>query len=94
MPPTNPSYEPRHTSLPLLDILSWTPDDRSREFQSSALKRATLAMMKRNAIIFAGNYLRSHPDPALLARIHQLAADPSEPDIVRATARTVVAAHS
>ncbi len=91
MPFANPSYKSRLTSLPLLDILSWSPDDRSREFQSSALKRATLAMMKRNAVIVAGNLLRGDPSAALRIRIEQLATDAAEPEVVRTTAQKVLA---
>lgn len=49
------AYEPRNTSFDLLEILGWTEDDRRRAFQSSALKRATLDMFKRNAAIALHN---------------------------------------
>ncbi len=49
------TYAPRHSSLPLNDVVQWTSDDRSRAFRKSAMKRATLDMMKRNASIALGN---------------------------------------
>jgi epoxyqueuosine reductase len=90
MPRPNPSYTPRHSSLPLLNILSWTPADRSSTFQASALKRATLTMMKRNAIIAAGNLLRHQASPPLVNRLRSLADDPAEDDLVRTAARDVL----
>jgi epoxyqueuosine reductase len=83
----NPAYVPRHESLPLLDVLGWTPSDRSSALQGSAMKRATLAMMKRNALIVAANHLARHEDDELRERLAQIAEDPAEPAMVRDTAR-------
>lgn len=87
----HPDYHPRHSGLRLLDVLGWSEDARRRQFAGSALRRATLAMMKRNALIVAGNRLRRHDDDALRRRIEAIAADAREPDLVRATARDVLA---
>lgn len=84
------AYAPRTTSLPLADVLQWTGADRERAFSTSAMKRATLAMMKRNAIIAAGNAVRAGTGAALLARVRSLAADQAEPELVRATAAQVL----
>ncbi|MCC6951066.1 MAG: tRNA epoxyqueuosine(34) reductase QueG [Phycisphaerales bacterium] len=84
------AYAPRTTSLPLETVLGWTSADRERTFSTSAMKRATLAMMKRNAIIAAGNAIRAGTGPGLLQRIRSLAADEAEPDLVRATAAQVL----
>ena len=49
----NPAYRPapgRAAGLDLRAVLDWTPADRSRELSGSAIKRATLAMLQRNAI--------------------------------------------
>lgn len=77
-------------ALPLLDVLGWTEEDRRRALQSSALKRLTLAMLKRNAIVVAGNlFARGEGTPELAARIRQLAGDTREPEMVREAARGV-----
>lgn len=86
----NAAYEPRTTALPLADVLGWTPIDRERAFATSAMKRATIGAMKRNALIAAGNALRRGPNAALAERIGAIADDPSEPDAVRTTARAVL----
>jgi epoxyqueuosine reductase len=87
----NPAYEARHPTLSLLEILGWTRESRRAAFTSTAMKRANLAMMKRNALIAAGNALARQGDAALLARIEELAGDEREPDLVRRTAAEVLA---
>ncbi len=89
--PVHPAYESRHASFDLLEVLGWTEEDRRTVFTRSAMKRAKLWMMKRNAIIVAGNRIAAHHDPDLLARIESLAADEREHDTVRATAAQVAA---
>ncbi len=73
----NPEYAPRRDSFDLLDVLGWTEDDRRREFAGTALTRATLAMMKRNAVIVAGNAISDGcPEPLrseLLGSLKELA---------------------
>lgn len=88
----NPRYAPRPSlaqGLPLLDILGWSAEDRQQAFTASALKRIHLDMLKRNALIAAGNHLAKHEDEALRARVAAIAADPAEPELVRDTARQV-----
>jgi epoxyqueuosine reductase len=84
------AYAPRRSAFALLEVLAWTEDDRRRAFAGSAMKRAKLVMMKRNALIAAGNALRRRPDPALRARIEEIAAAEGEDELVRATARDVL----
>jgi len=55
--PVHEAYEARRDSFDLLGVMNWTEDDRRAAFSRSALKRAKLPMMKRNAIIAAGNAL-------------------------------------
>jgi epoxyqueuosine reductase len=83
-------YRSSRHSLPLLEILNWTHDDRTREFRGSAMKRITLDMLKRNAIIVAGNRLRSTPDQPLRARLMLLRDDPAQSALVRETAAVVL----
>lgn len=51
----NPAYTPRTTSLPVLDVMRWTDDNRAAATRRSALKRAKLEMFHRNAKIVADN---------------------------------------
>ncbi|MCL4220759.1 MAG: tRNA epoxyqueuosine(34) reductase QueG [Phycisphaerales bacterium] len=51
----HPTYAPRRVGFDLLEVLNWSEDDRRAAFKGSALKRAKLEMMKRNAAIAAGN---------------------------------------
>jgi epoxyqueuosine reductase QueG len=91
-PPLRPEYAPRPPApaLPLLDVLNWSATDRQQAFTRSALKRIKLEMLKRNALIAAGNHLRKHDQPALRRRIEQLAADANESPLVRDTAQQVL----
>ncbi len=86
----NADYAPHRESFDLLEVLGWSEDDRRRAFESSALKRARLDMMKRNALIAAGNALARRDDAALRARIESLALDQNEPELVRCSARQVL----
>jgi epoxyqueuosine reductase len=87
----NPAYEAKHPTLPLLDVLGWTRESRRAAFTSTAMKRANLEMMKRNALIAAGNWARRvGTSTALLTRMKELAIDPCESELVRRTARDVL----
>jgi epoxyqueuosine reductase len=90
--PSHPAYQPRPPapSVPLLQLLNWTAADRQRAFERSALKRVKLEMLKRNALIAAGNHLASRDDAPLLQRIQQIAASPDEHELVRQTAQQVL----
>lgn len=85
------AYESDRSSFDLLDVLGWSVNDRSNAFIKSAMKRATLSMMKRNALIVAGNAIRSRSNEALEKRIRELAGDEEETPLVRETARDVLA---
>jgi epoxyqueuosine reductase len=84
------AYRPMRDSFDLLEVLGWTDEDRRAAFTSSAMKRAKLAMMKRNALIAAGNVLAEREVPGLRERIAALAADVSEEPLVRETASQVL----
>lgn len=88
----NPAYIPRAAfdpGLPLLELLGWSADDRQHAFIKSALKRVKLDMLKRNALIAAGNHLARHDDPTLRKRLLELVDDQNESELVRLTARQV-----
>jgi len=85
----HPAYAERHGDFDLLEVLGWNVQARRDAFQRSAMKRAKLAMMKRNAIVVAANMLAKRDEPELRDRIEAIAEDPNEEQMVRSTARAV-----
>ena len=53
----NPSYAGARAGLDLQEVLGWDDERRRAEFAGSAMKRATLAMMKRNAALVAAELI-------------------------------------
>lgn len=98
-PRVNPAYTSPSTRISarwdLFDMLDWSPEDRAVRLSSSAVKRATLEVLKRNALIVLGNLACEQPRSALaaeiLARARTIAADPTEPELLRITAAQVLA---
>lgn len=72
----------------LLKVLGWEEDDRREAFQSSAMKRAKLDMMKRNALIVLTNQaIEGTIDrEEVRRRVEGIAGDASEGELVRGTA--------
>jgi len=88
-------YRERPAALPLLEVLGWSDADRRAAFTRSAMKRAKLDQMKRNAAIAAGNALRRRDDAALRRRLETIASDEAESPLVRdAAAAALEAARS
>jgi epoxyqueuosine reductase len=93
-PTSPPSAQHASATLPLLEMLGWTDASRSR-LGVSAMKRATTAMLRRNALLALLSSLRS-TDPAsaarqsLITRIETIATDEHEDELVRATASQVL----
>ncbi|MAE62069.1 MAG: tRNA epoxyqueuosine(34) reductase QueG [Planctomycetaceae bacterium] len=85
-----PGYEPRASEFNLLTVLGWSEADRRAAFVKSAMKRAKLPQIKRNALIAAANALRDTDHKALRDRARAIATDATEDDIVRETARDVI----
>jgi epoxyqueuosine reductase len=94
------AYAPRTSTLPLLDVLGWHEDDRRKAFATSAMKRATLAMLRRTAILLAENAIvnvttQRERDASTLrglrSRIELAAMDPEAPELVRQTAAEALA---
>lgn len=83
-------YDRRPGALNVGRVLDWSEEDRRLAFTKSAMKRAKLPQMKRNALIVAGNLLKKRDDPALRERIEAVAGDPDEPEMVRRTALQVL----
>ena len=59
-------------------------------FRKSPMKRAKLAMMKRNALIAAGNVKAGADHASLRGRVEALAADETPGEMVRDTAAVVL----
>lgn len=51
----NPAYAGERSSFDLVEVMGWDESTRRAAFAKSAMKRAKLGMMKRNAVIAAGN---------------------------------------
>ncbi len=86
----NPEYLSERDSFDLLEVLGWDEDARREAFTSSAMKRARLDMMKRNAVIAAGNAIAEHDLPELRARVAEIAGDAGEAEMVREAASVVL----
>lgn len=92
---THAAYAPTRPALDLLDILAWDEHARRAAFHQSPMKRANLDMIRRNALIAAGNVLTDSAAAAdlrdrLRQRAEALAADPDQPLLVRQTAAQVL----
>jgi len=88
--PVHEAYTPRNHSFNLLEVLDWTEEDRRGAFTRSAMKRAKLDMMKRNALIAVGNALEDQTIHGLRDRLQQIVDDASESELVRMTAGQVL----
>lgn len=84
------SHDSSGASLDILAVLNWTEEDRREAFTTSAMKRAKLDMIRRNAVIVAGNHLRREDDPPLREWLVRIAADQDEPALVREAASDVL----
>jgi epoxyqueuosine reductase len=91
----NAAYAPTRTGFAFTDVLAWSEGQRREALQNSALKRITLPMFKRNAVLAAAHWLRAQPDhphaPALRERLAHLAQDQLEPEPLRRLARSALA---
>lgn len=83
-------YAPKRDSFDLLEVLGWSEADRRGAFTTSAMKRITLTQMKRNAIICAGNTMRTHGNHRLMQRLTHIARSESEEPVLRQTASAVL----
>ena len=87
----NEAYDEQRTDFDLLEVLGWTEDDRRAAFQGSAMKRASLPMMRRNALIARANAAHSTQSLAELhTDLRRTASDDEEHPLVRETARQLL----
>ncbi len=87
----HPAYAERNKAFDLLGVLGWNEDDRTRILAGSALKRARLDMLKRNAIIVAANaIMRGMAPAALRTRIDAIARSIEEHEMVVRTAQAAL----
>ncbi|MBA4028067.1 MAG: tRNA epoxyqueuosine(34) reductase QueG [Planctomyces sp.] len=78
-------------ALPLLEVLGWGPRERARGLGVSAMKRATLAMLRRNAAVALGNAAAAPGASeserlAIADRLSAAAHDSAEDPLVRGAA--------
>lgn len=94
----NTEYAGERASFDLVDVMRWDEDARRAAFAKSAMKRAKLGMMKRNAVIAAGNAIerlgRTHEQSIrLLVALRALAGDDGEDGELRRLAGEALARH-
>lgn len=96
-----PEYLPRRDGFELLDVLGWDEPTRRARFATSAMKRVTLAQLKRNAILVLVSVLQSrvrehaggasNQDEDLrrtaINRLRDLAWKATEPETMRSAAK-------
>jgi len=82
----HPEYAARRDGFDAMSVLDWDESEWSAQFDGTALTRARLDAMRRNAIIVAANTVPAHAADALRERLAAIAADGDENEIVRETA--------
>ncbi len=80
------SYPPLDTGFDPRKVIDWTEDDRRAHFRGSAMKRAKLDMIRRNALIVLGNRGVVREEPDVRRRVEAIAADADEMPMVRQAA--------
>ncbi|MEO1279532.1 MAG: tRNA epoxyqueuosine(34) reductase QueG [Planctomycetota bacterium] len=90
------AYEPGRASFDLVELLGWDEEARRVAFAGTALKRAKLGMMKRNAVIAAGNAvsrmgLHDPTSRVLLDALGRIRASESEEREIRSLADRTLA---
>ena len=89
------AYRPHVEGIPLLDVLGWTEADWESARFTGVLRRAGLAMWRRNAALAAAAVLADPAAPrdvrdALRARLSAVALDAADAPEVRAAARAAL----
>jgi epoxyqueuosine reductase len=87
---THEAYEWRRESFDLLELLGWDEAAQRAALRRSAMKRANLAMLKRNAVIAAGNERGGMPPPLRAGVAAMMESGDAQP-VVRDAAAKVLA---
>ncbi len=87
--PLNDAYVSLRSSLDVIEVLHWDEHTRQEHFRGSSMKRAKLGMIRRNAVIVAGNLLEHKQNSELLDVLEAIAAN-DEDEMVRKTAMAVL----
>ena len=88
--PRAPWTRDRLGLVPVLDVLEWTPQRREAKIAGTAVTRATLDMMRRNACIVAGG-MAGHADlDSIRSVLEAIANAADEPEMVRDAAREAI----
>jgi len=91
----NPAYRSERDSFDLLEVLGWSEEDRREAFQGSAMKRAKLGMMQRNAAIVLANQfdaLEAADQSRVRSSIERVSSDDQADSLARTGAREALAA--
>lgn len=86
----NPAYRGERDRFDLLEVLGWNEDAKRGAFVGSAMKRAKLDMMRRNAAIALGNQPGMPPKAA--KKLRSMSRDRREPLAVRSAADNAIQA--
>ncbi len=94
----NNAYATDRASFDLAEVMKWDEDARRAAFAKSAMKRAKLGMMKRNAVIAAGNAItrlgaEHEQSRRLLEALGGLADDAGEDGELRRLAAEALSRH-
>ncbi len=82
------AYEPKLDSLDIAELLHWNEEQRKETLAGTSIKRAKLGMLRRNAVIVAGNLISSGNEDLL--QLIQNIAKVDEDEMVRETAKAVL----
>ncbi|MFK7961280.1 MAG: epoxyqueuosine reductase [Phycisphaerales bacterium] len=92
--PVHADYAPRHAAFELIEMIGWTEADRRSICGGTAMTRAKLPMLRRNALIAAGNVLLEEDQLTVAERErlrHAIEACRGDADsLVRQTAEDVL----
>ncbi|MBK7405736.1 MAG: tRNA epoxyqueuosine(34) reductase QueG [Phycisphaerales bacterium] len=96
--PVRADYAPRRSGFDPLDVIGWDEATRRGRFATSAMKRVTLAQMKRNAVLVLASILAADSEASggpeamrnIRSRLTDLAWDAREPEEVRGAARSAL----
>ena len=86
------AYAPARETLDAIAVLRWTEEDRRRELAGTAMTRAKLEMLKRNALIVVGNaVVDAGLKAAVRAAVEEVVGDSGASAELVALARGVLA---